>query len=356
MKHPIVFCDLHHAGLLQSLILLFEGRLGGKIYRPIGREWFDKGFWKVYDHPNTVEQFLGVGGNTPDGSAKLNEVIKKVGDYIYNCHDIDSDQTNWAITFDGFMKTKFDIVIASLPQHVEPYYKLCQLHPNKPKLIYQIGNAWNYDGHAPVKNIMASARMGGMSVGLNTIEYHQEFDTDIFKPDPDDYVPPGKYISSFVNCFNISELFKSDWNLFTKVEKAMPDWSFKVHGGQCRDGAVGPSTKLAEKMKAASFIWHTKIGGDGYGHVIHNVPAVGRPLIVKKQYYDGKMAEPLLIDGQTCIFIDNMSATQIINKILYYSDPKRYAEMCRNTYNNFVKVVNFDKEEIEMRKFLRNLI
>jgi hypothetical protein len=290
-----VLTDFHHAGLLQSFILLFERRLGGEVYRPIGREWFDQGFWKVFNHPATVEQFLGIGGATPDGTAPLNEVVDHPDPDVYICHDIDSGTENKAITLKGFLNQPFDIMIASLPQHIEPYYQLCKVHPSHPKLIYQIGNSWDYSGDAPVRNIMASARMSGMSIGLNTIEYHQEFDTKIFHPD---FTYPDKNIYSFVNCFDIAEHLANDAFLFKQVEKAMPDWTFKIYGGQCRDGAIGPTPALADKMRESRFIWHTKWGGDGYGLVILIVPAVGRPLIVKILFYQNMFAEPLLLTAK----------------------------------------------------------
>lgn len=350
-----IFCDMHHAGLLQSLILLFEKRLGGELYRPIGMEWAEQGYWKVYDHPATQLQYLGINGATPDGTPPLNNVegVTQEPDPIYFCHDIDSDTTNKAITLSGFFARDIDIVIATIPAHIEPFYALCQLHPNKPKLIYQVGNAWNYDGSAPVKNIMASASMGGMSVGLNTIEYHQEFDTNIFCPTSG---IPENNIYSFVNCFTIDQLFADDYGLFLNVERAMPEWNFKAYGGQCRDGAVGPALKLAKTMQQARFIWHTKQGGDGYGHIIHNAPAVGRPLIVKRQYYQNKMAEPLLRDGVTCIEIDGLNYQQVINKILHYNEPLIYAKMCRDAYTNFTELVDFDREFVRIQQFLANLI
>ena len=378
-----VFCDFHHASLLQSLILLFEKRLGGYVYRPIGMEWAQKGFWKVYDHPATQLQYLGIGGATPDGTPPLNEVVAQSATHnfvetsgVYLCKDIDSDWVNKAITFDAFMALPIDIVIATLPQHIEPFAKLCELHPNKPKLIYQVGNAWNYDGNAPVKNIMASARMAGMTIGLNTIEYHQEFDTNIFTPfsktEPhwhdglymqNDFVTAEQSLGmntqkiySFVNCFSIDGIFAADYKMFLDIERAMPEWTFKAYGGQCRDGAVGPAAVVAQKMREAMFIWHTKVGGDGYGHVIHNAPAVARPLIVKKQYYDGKMAEPLLIDGETCIAIDGLDYPQIINKITHYAQPEQYKTMSAAAYANFKRVVDFDREAESIKQFLANLI
>jgi hypothetical protein len=369
-----VFTDFHHASLLQSFILLFEKRLGGNVYRPIGMEWAENGFWKVYDHPATQAQYLGIGAATPDNTPRLNEVVdqgpgEKIQEFgamwtgAYLCHDIDSGQTNKAITFDAFMRGKFDIVIASIPEHIEPFKRLCAIHPSRPKLIYQIGNAWIPE-QGLATNVMASAKMPPIA-GTNFIEYHQEFDTKVFAPPEHEgkffscdcaYHSPGKRIASFVNVFNAQEHFRHDYQLFTEVERAMPSWSFKSYGGQCRDGAVGPSEVLALEMKHSRFIWHTKAGGDGYGHIIHNAAAVGRPLIVKAEYYKGKMAEPLLIDGVTCITIDGLSISDIVNKINYYNDPARYGILCRAAYDNFTRVVDFDKEFKDLQNFLTNLV
>lgn len=365
-----VFTDFHHASLLQSLILLFEKRLGGKVYRPIGMEWAERGFWKVYDHPATQAQFLGIGAATPDGSEALNEVESegaRIGNDgkrfpVYFCHDIDSGQTNKAITFDGFMSMKIDIVIASIPQHIEPFKRLCAEHPSRPKLIYQIGNQWN--GENTALNIMASAKMPRID-GVNFIEYHQEFDIEVFHYEEprtvkmpvsgEIYHFPKQKISSFVNCFDVADHFKYDFELFQTVERNMNGWTFESHGGQCRNGAVGPARKLADTMREARFIWHTKVGGDGYGHVIHNAAAIGRPLIVRKADYQGKLAETLLIDKVTCIAIDGLAESQIRSEIEYYSEQSRYMAMCKATYENFKKVCNFDAEFEQLKSFLASL-
>lgn len=351
-----VFTDFHHAGLLNSLILLFEKRLGGEVYRPIGKDWFEKGYWKVYDHPATVEQFLGIGGNTPDGSPPLNEVIEKGGPHTFKCQDIDSGYFNRAITLDGFMSLPFDIVIASIPHHIEPFKRLCSEHPNKPKLIYQIGNAWTIEAGL-AKNIMASAVIDDIPPDINFISYHQEFDLDVFKPRDMQFTQiPDKKIYSFVNCFSIQEHFKEDWSLFTSVERFMHDYEFKSFGGSCRDGACHGSKQVSDKMNEARFIWHTKAGGDGYGHVVFNTAAIGRPMITRKSYYKNKLGDKLMIDGETCINIDNLTMSDIAYKINYYSDPDRYRLMCTNVYNNFKKQVDFDMEEKRLREFLLKLL
>lgn len=381
-----VLSDFHHASLLNSLIMLFEGRLGGRLCRPIGREWFDKGYWKVYDHPATVAQFLDIGAASPDGTEPLNNVVEKVdwGGKVasdgnikndgttYFCHDIDSRKTNRAITYDGFMNAKIDFLIASIPAHLQPYFELSRLHPNRPKLIYQIGNAWpETPDIALADGIMASAKIswGGGKEFYKTpfIEYHQEFNLSDFYPAiarmPDDpkyhserSAIPDQNVFSFINCFNIDRLFENDWRLFNKVESLMPGWEFKAYGGQCRDGAAHGSRELATAIRSSRFVWHTKRGGDGYGHIIHNVAAVARPMLVKREYYWGKFGEDLLIDGETCIAIDNLRPDEIVNKINYYSDPVRYAAMSKSVYANFKRVVDFDVEGEKIRQWLANLV
>lgn len=361
---PKVFTDFHHASLLNSLIMLFEGRMNGKVYRPIGIEWAEKGFWKVYDHPATQAQYLGVGSATPDGTPPLNEVgkIEGVGSgdgnaFVYHCQDIDSGLTNKAITFDGFMANDFDIVIASIPQHIEPFRRLCDMHPSKPKLIYQIGNAWPQTPDiALVDGILSSAHID-WGTGRNFyskpfVEYHQEFDLNVFN-----YREPtgSLLVSSFVNCFSEASIFGFDWAIFQAVEKALPNFTFKSYGGQCRDGAMHGSKELSDKMADSCFIWHTKYGGDGYGHVIHNAAACGRPLIVRKEYYRGKLAEPLLVDGETCIAIDGLGVNEIVEKMKYYAQPMIHRQMCQAMYERFKQVVDFDREYDQIRAFLAML-
>jgi hypothetical protein len=113
---------------------------------------------------------------------------------------------------------------------------------------------------------------------------------------------------------------------------------------------------VADFMRRSTFIWHTKRGGDGYGHVLFNTGAVARPTIAKLEYYQGKLGEKLLIDGETCIAIDNMSDEAIKNKIEFYSESSTYTRLCKNVYNNFSEKVNFNKEEYQLREFLENLL
>ena len=74
-----IFADLHHSSLFTSFKLLFENRLGHRMYRPIGLEWFTEGFWKIAEPYNnnigTVKQFLEPGNTPTDGTPPLNQEL-----------------------------------------------------------------------------------------------------------------------------------------------------------------------------------------------------------------------------------------------------------------------------------------
>ncbi len=354
MSGPKVFTDFHHASLLNSLIMLFEGRMGGEVYRPIGMEWAEKGYWHVYDHPDTQRQFLGTnqGYRPADGSPPVNlvEEVENLpsGDgRVYLCRDIEGDRVNRAIDFETFLALDIDIVIASIPQHVEPFKRLIREHKPNAKLIFQIGNAWTIEA-AAAPNIMASAIIRDVPAEVNFVQYHQEFDRGIFGVGVPHWM---KTIYSFINVHHDMP----DYELFLKLEKLMPDWEFQSFGGQGRDGSVDGVQHLANAMRDARFIWHVKAGGDGYGHVLFNSAAVGRPVIVKKSHYAGKLGEKLLIDGRTCIDIDNKTPAQIVEAIVHYSDPEAYASMCQNVYANFKAQVDFDADFERIKTFISNL-
>jgi hypothetical protein len=347
-----ILSDYHHSALLNSTIMLFEERLGGAVYRPIGMDWVNEGYWAVYNHPATQEQYLTTaqGYKPEDGTAPLND-IEKFEEGVYYCHDISSGKYNKAITLEQFKKMDIDILIASLPQHIKLYQKLIKDHKPNAKLIYQIGNQWNVQEVDNVKNVLASA-MISFPAGINGVTYHQEFPLDVFAPaEPVN----SKLIGSFVNCFNVDKLFEKDWQLFQNMEHNMPDWKFRAWGGECRDGCAHGETQVAEFMRNCRFVWHTKSGGDGYGHIIHNTGAVARPMVVKTAYYKNKLGGLLMKDGETCIAIDGLDVPEIINKIEYYDDNKRYQTMSNNIKENFKEVVDFDKEAEDIKVFLQNL-
>jgi hypothetical protein len=64
-----VLIDRHHAGLFYALQLLGD-RLGWRIYTPVGREWWDAGYWRFgegYGDERLVNQYLLTDSWSPPG-------------------------------------------------------------------------------------------------------------------------------------------------------------------------------------------------------------------------------------------------------------------------------------------------
>jgi hypothetical protein len=336
-----IFVDMHHSTLFKSLQMLLEDRLGHELYRPIGKDWFEEGYWKLaepYDNNlSTIEQYLGLRDFQPvDGSKPLNPIEEVKPDYYLIA---DTFKPHKAITLEQFKRMEFDIIIASYDKHIEPYQKLLQFQP-KAKFVFQIGNDWPVD-FTKVKNLMASVAPYEVPKGINAVFYHQEIDTNLFS-----YHPPVKKdtIRSFVNCLQ-DDLFKTDWRDFLWLERTLP-FRFRSFGGGCRDGIIQSQEDVAKLMQDSFAGVHLKTGGDGFGHVLFNWFAVGRPVIVRKSQYKGKLADKLLTD-ETCFDLDK-GMDYVVDKINTCDHPK----MCETVYNKFISEVNFNREAEDVKSFI----
>lgn len=335
-----VFADYHHAALYHSLQLLFEKRLDWELYRPIGPEWYHNGFWKVYDHPHTVEQFLGLhqGSKIPKDvhgeSLTENErknLHYKEEDGTYYIQDLVHECNHRAITFEKFKEIKFDILVSSMPQHIQPYNQLISLYQPKAKHIFQVGNAW---GHQPgVKNILASTAPFNVPANINVCYYHQEFDLDVFK-----YEPPKFHnvVHSYVHYMQRPELMD-------EYTKNFPGWQW-VKFGAGMEIAILECRGVADAMRRSAFTWHYKPEGDGYGHSLFSSYASGRPALVWGDFYKNKLAEKLFLDGNTCIDLSKHSLQENINIIKRVSTEDKHLQMSENTFKRFNNCVNFDYE------------
>ncbi len=349
-----VFTDFHHSALLRSLIILFEDRLGGQVYRPIGTEWAEQGFWKVYDHPATVQQYLTLAqGYRPiDGTPPLNKFVEDVkldDPDLYICADPESESYNKAITLEKFKTMKFDIVIASIPAHIAPFKKLIELYQPQAKLVFQVGNAWDY-GSMDVQNVLASTKPVEVPDHIHAVFYHQEFDLNIFKPEP---FTKSRAIHSFVNILQGQAVTD-----FLKLEELLPDFTLKSYGAGNRDGIKNGVKEMARGINDADWVLHVKPGGDGYGHVIHNAFACGRPVITRKSDYLGCLAGDLMIDGVTCFDLDvhgTETVASLIRATQDYKNKPWLEEMGAAAHARFREVVNFDREEKEIKEWLTKL-
>ena len=336
MKPLNIFTEYHHSALYRSFEILFEKRLGWKLFSPIGHEWYRNLAWRYSTNPGVVEQFLKI---PQDAQLK---------DGIYYVPSLRYGGFRKCLTFDAFKKFPIDIMLASVGPHQFIYDKLCQLHFKKPKLIRQVGNIPDPCYCPPIKNVMDSTGVCPLPKGVNVVQCRQEFDFDHFNYEPSH---TSNTIKCFVNCFPTEEFY----DLWLEYKKLLPDFIWKMHGINCDDGIIGTENEIAKAMKDTTFIWHVKKGCEGYGHVIHNAFAIGRPLITKISTYKGKMAEPLLEDLVTCIDLDKRTPKENAELIREFSRPDKYKQMCDNVYKRFKEVCDFDKEEKEIRKFLERL-
>ncbi len=337
-----ILCDFHHSSLYSSYLYTLEARLGHSVYRQIGEKWFTEGFWKINRQKDTIAQYLATYGYQPvDGTPSLNQV-QWVQDGIYYSKDPNTGQIHKAITFDTFMAMDFDVVIASIPQHIAPFMELARR--KNAKFVFQVGNEFDFDYNS-VPNLMASIMP--RDIKTHHVFYHQEFDTNAFSP-----APPvkNKTISNFMNVLR-NYPFANKW--FLDLEDEMMDYDFNMYGSQNRDGCLTGVQNIANAIKSSRWIFHVKPGGDGYGHCLHNAFACGVPLIVNKRLYEGKLAGRMMND-KTCIIIDGMTPKQAAEYIR--NQEQRHDEMSKEVYTTFTSLVDFDKDAKKIQTFLEELV
>lgn len=354
-----VLTDFHHSSLLTATNLLFGERLHMMVYRPIGMEWFEEGFWAINDQRDTAQQFLSLdqslkpGDNTPP----LNRIITRERDSAL--HEMPEDGVHYAAdpggrtahracTLEWFKNNRFDYVIASIPQHVPVFKELIRRYQPQAKLIIQIGNNWSLDQYSN-ENILASIapQIGGYQ--CNVMFYHQEFDTNIFRGRN---CWPTKKIYSFVN---ILQRTGQGWNDFVELEKLLPEFDFKSYGGQCRDGNMNGPLELANAMHESQFILHSKPGGDGFGHIIFNAYACGRPVIARPSQYAGMLAEQLLVPG-TFINLDELGRGGVKNQVRRITaDEDGLFRMGKRAADRFHELVDYQKQAEDIGIWLSSL-
>ena len=331
-----IFCDYHHAGLYHAISRLFEGRLGHELYRPIGLEWATNGIWQYSEMLAVQRQYLDLVGMTDTGKG------------YYTTYENSEQINHKLVTWDQFMQTDFDIILGTVSQHELPFSYLQKRYKPQAKFVRLAGNSGEPFDWELTKNLIDTTGLYPAPLLTNYVNVHQEFDESLFE-----YSGPGdpKKIRTYVNCFNESPHFGE----YKLIRAQLSDYEWKEHGHHGQDGFLVPVTNLAQSMKEAGFILHIKSHGEGYGHIIHNAFACGRPIITVKEYYKGKMAEPLIIDGETAICLDGRSLQENIERIRYYSDPERYQKLCENAHRVFHENVNFKDDAEKVKEFLKRL-
>ncbi len=345
-----IFSDFHHAGLYYSLHLSLENRLGHRLYRPIGLDWFDKGFWdiaKPYDNNRgTIEQFLSLDNVPSDGTPPLNSQFF-LGDKHFTIRETYHGYNHKAITFKQFLEMDIDIIIASIPDHWYTYTQLRNQYKPKAKVICQMGNMFNEVTHrlhdGTIKNLMASTIPFNISEKINTVFYYQEQPSTSFSSNN-----KAKKITSFVHLPNM--------NLIKKYQQALPDYEFKIYGAGSPDGFLPSLSRLYEEVESSSFVFQVKLGGDGYGWNWHTAYLMGRPVITNFSDYEDKLGGLMFEDGVTGIDLEAYTFDENVARIREFSTPSRLQKMQEACHSRFASLVDYEKEAGKVETFMQSLI
>lgn len=348
-----IFTDFHHSGLSYSFHLALEQRLGHSVYRPIGMEWFDRGFWdiaKPYNNdPDTVKQYLAMrDGYVKDDSPPLNTIIGRnsVAPF-YNVLDQYHEYVQKAVTFAQFLDMEIDVIIATIPDHWYTYKRLRDQFKPKAKLICQMGNMFNEVGRAmqdgTIENLMASTAHLPANPTVNTVYYYQEQPLVA-------YTSPTKTmnISSYAHVMPKQELYED-------YKRTLPQYTFKSYGAACSDGWMPTLTQLYETMRRDMYVYHVKPGGDGYGWNWHSAYMLGRPVITNFSDYKDKLGGLLFVDGETGLDLEAHTMQENTELLQKWADTEYFVEQSLQARTHFTRVVNYENEGEKLKQFLENL-
>lgn len=339
-----VLVDRHHHALFFAMQRLFE-RLGYLVYTPLGHEWWDEGYWRfgqVYGDDRLAQQFLTL--ERPGEWTQLPTNDQAEGFRTFSGKDNHHPDTEILGVELGAVKAtagEWAFVVATLQDNQQGFRRLAD--EIGAKYVLQVGNTnqdvdWSLD---PLAIVSSEVPIRGKGVLV-----HQEMD-----PVFDWREPPvwSRLICSFVNCFDSTPCYQP----FDEMKQLLPDFSFDSYGIDGEDGNIESVSEIADLMEGSLFGWHDKVQGDGFGHVIHDWAAIGRPLIGHGSHYRGLMAEPFWQDGVTCIDLDKHTPTEVAQLIRdIAADPERHAEMCRAIRRVFEEHVDFEAEAEKVRELL----
>lgn len=317
-----------HEDAATSLHILFEERLGYKIYVPgDDKKWSELGI----NNP--------IGNLDYHGTPFFKDGIKHIPIF----------RTNFVrrpITVEQFMDIDFDLIVISTGSVEIPFHGLAKKYKPNSIFIRQIPNI--HEKPKVCRNVLLATKTP-MPSHIKFITHHPEHPHQ-FKYVP--YKSGEKTIKSFSNYLrNI----KKDAVTWDRVKVILPEFKFFMHGAKTDDRTV-PHGDLHLAMQDSMFIWHTKIHG-GCGFVAREALSCGRPLIVKKQYCKAHktLAQDYLVDGVNCIDLSIRDLSAAAKIIREWSRPGRYEEKCKDVLRCFDKHINFEREAQSIRRWISTL-
>lgn len=307
-----ILSDRHHADLLFSLQRLFEDRLGMELYVPVGHAWWNEAIWRfgeVFGDDRLAQQYLGTNS--------YREVEPGLFLTFDQCHP---ERPLYGVTLERAREMEWDFILASVQENQKGFHRYAQATGSR--YLYHVGNArqginWSLDP------IVIDSTGSAAHCGANVVQVAQEFDhLSTFR-----YRKPERMdrMTSFVNL--LPKILESQRPL-TELSEHLSSFKIRSFGHECTDGFLTPVVAIAEEMARSGWAYHDKPTGDGFGHVIHNWAAVGRPLIGHGHFYTGQRAEVFWQDGVTCIDLDKHSIAETAG-IVKSMSLERHESMCQ---------------------------
>jgi hypothetical protein len=336
-----ILADYHHGDLFESHQLVFGDRFGWDLFRPIGMQWFEEGYWSFGRHvfgDALARQFLAIWGGDRD-----------CGDWWERPDTNHPGRTFRMVTLEQARARRWDFILSSVSENDDGLHRFAA--EENGRWMSYIGNQGQLIRWDLKPLPIVTVRME-IPYPERAAVVHQEFSLRDFR-----YVPPTRrdLVASFVPCFPATPPYA----LFREFAGTMPDFEWRVYGpygeaplDEFAAGTIGTAPGVAAAMRETGFIWHTKLA-DGFGHVVHNAFASGRPVVGSMNSYVGKMAGPLWVDGVTCIDLDRRSrdeSRQLMRQIR--NDPDEHTRMCESAAARLREVVDFDADADAIKRLL----
>ena len=348
-----VLIDFAHSDLWESLALLFEDRFGWTLYRPIGMEWHTERIWQFEAKTmgdTVARQFL-----EPWASDR------QLADHSERDDETHPGRVYRMVTLAQAYDLRPDIVISTLAENETGLHGFARAVGAKYGI--QIGNQGAENQWGLVDFALSSVTLPQLPGGkpwVPHVFYRQEFSLADFRYE---YPPTTDVIACRVQCFAGTP----DYARFTRLS-GLSGLTFRWFG-HCGEpdnlwgGNAHTTAEVAASMRASRVAYHVKRWSDGYGHVIHNWFAVGRPVIGSSSYYSGesdgivKLAAPLFVEGETSFDLDKLDdagAVALLQRLA--TDDELHQRISENAARRFREVVDFDAEAAAIRTMLDSIL
>jgi len=343
-----VLADRHHGCLWESLELLFTDRFGWDLFCPIGYEWRTSGIWAHEPHrPEVAHQFLDFMSTDRDCGSHWERVDSE-----------HPHRTIKMLTLDQVRQRKVDLIICTLPDNEPGMHNLAR--QMGAKFGVQMGNVVTrspqelYKCYERADFLLLSTKVP-IAPNKPFVEYHQEFSLQDYRFE---FPPRKREAATWVHLIGNTPVFR----YFDELAKRVPELEWKCYGHKDVNNpywsrSIATCPEVAKSMREATIHIVFKTWGDGYGHVVHNAFAVGRPVIATASYYRDKLAGPLFEDGINSMDVQAHSIDEVVAFIRRLLEDQYYLhQVCLASWESFNRHVNFDKEAEKIRQMLNKIL